>query len=79
VIKENLLGTCQACHPGATSNFTDSWLSHYQPSLEHFPVVYLVDLFYRIFIPAVLGFMLLFVFGDATRRLINRRREKHDE
>jgi nitrate/TMAO reductase-like tetraheme cytochrome c subunit len=79
VIKENLLTTCQACHPEATANFTDSWLSHYQPSLEHFPVVYLVDLFYRIFIPAVLGFMVLFVFGDATRRVINRRREKRDE
>ena len=79
VMKENLLITCQRCHPDATSNFTDSWLSHYEPSLEHFPAVYLVDLFYTIFIPAVLGFMVLFVFGDASRRLINRRREKIDE
>lgn len=79
VMKENLLLTCQRCHPDATSNFTDSWLSHYEPSLEHFPAVYLVDLFYTIFIPAVLGFMVLFVFGDASRRLINRRREKKDE
>ena len=79
VIKQNLLSTCQRCHPDASSNFTDSWLGHYQPSLEKFPAVYLVDLFYKIFIPAVLGFMVLFVFGDATRRLINRRREKKDE
>ena len=79
VIRENLLATCQRCHPGATANFADAWLGHYEPDLERFPAVYLVDLFYRIFIPAVLGFMVLFVFGDATRRLINRRRENKDE
>jgi hypothetical protein len=79
VIRENLIVTCQRCHPDATSNFADAWLGHYEPSLEKFPAVYLVDLFYKIFIPAVLGFMVLFVFGDATRRLINRRREKKDE
>ena len=78
VIRENLLITCQRCHPDATSNFADSWLGHYEPDLNRFPAVYLVDLFYRIFIPAVLGFMVLFVFGDATRRLINRRRERKD-
>jgi hypothetical protein len=79
VIRENLITTCQRCHPSAESNFADSWLGHYEPSLEKFPAVYLVDLFYSIFIPAVLGFMVLFVFGDATRRLINRRREKKHE
>lgn len=79
VIRGNLLTTCQRCHPEATANFADTWLGHYEPDLERFPAVYLVDLFYRIFIPAVLGFMVLFVFGDATRRLINRRRENQDE
>ena len=79
VIRGKLLTTCQRCHPEATANFADTWLGHYEPDLERFPAVYLVDLFYRIFIPAVLGFMVLFVFGDATRRLINRRRENQDE
>jgi hypothetical protein len=79
VIRQNLITTCQRCHPDATGNFADAWLGHYEPDLNKFPAVYLVDLFYRIFIPAVLGFMVLFVFGDATRRLINRRREKKDE
>jgi hypothetical protein len=79
VMRDNLLITCQRCHPDATPNFTSAWLGHYEPSLERFPAVYLVDLFYKIFIPAVLGFMVLFVFGDATRRLINRRRENRDE
>jgi hypothetical protein len=79
VMRDNLLITCQRCHPDATPNFTSAWLGHYEPSLERFPAVYLVDLFYKIFIPAVLGFMVLFVFGDATRRMINRRRENRDE
>jgi hypothetical protein len=79
VIRDNLVATCQRCHPEANSNFADSWLGHYEPDLERFPAVFLVDLFYKIFIPAVLGFMVLFVFGDATRRLINNRREKKDE
>lgn len=79
VIRENLLTTCQRCHPDATANFTDAWLGHYQPDMERFPIVYLVDLFYKIFIPAVLGFMVLFVIGDATRRVINRRRENENE
>lgn len=79
VIRENLLSTCQRCHPEATSNFADAWLGHYEPDINRFPAVYLVDLFYKIFIPAVLGFMVLFVFGDAARRLIHRRRENKDE
>ena len=79
VIRENLITTCQRCHPEASSNFADSWLGHYEPDMERFPAVFLVELFYKIFIPAVVGFMVLFVFGDATRRLINNRRENKDE
>ena len=78
VIKENLLDTCQKCHPDASTNFPSAWLKHYRPSLEHFPLVYYVDLFYKIFIPTVLGGMGLFVVFDGTRRVLNRlRRENH--
>ena len=30
-MRENLLARCQVCHPDATSNFPDAWLSHYIP------------------------------------------------
>jgi hypothetical protein len=70
VIKQNLLATCQKCHPGATINFPSAWLSHYKPSPTHFPLVYYVNLFYNIFIPTVLGGMVLFVVSDATRRWV---------
>ena len=72
--KKNLLVKCQQCHPNATTNtFTDAWLSHYEPSPQVFPLVYFVNLFYKIFIPAVLGGMLVFVLSDVYRRFIQRR------
>lgn len=72
VIKANLLATCQKCHPGATANFPGAWLSHYPPSPEHNQLVYYVGVFYQIFIPLVLGVMLLFVVTDAGRRIVRR-------
>ncbi len=70
VIKQNLLTTCQRCHPDATPNFSDAWLSHYEPDLEHNPIVYLVTLFYKFFIPGTLGIMALFVVTDFWRTRI---------
>jgi predicted CXXCH cytochrome family protein len=71
-MQENLLARCQRCHPGATANFPAAWMSHYEPSPEHYPIVYYVNLFYKIFIPAVLGGMILFVLSDMYRRIVNR-------
>jgi predicted CXXCH cytochrome family protein len=73
-LKSNLLGKCQQCHPDATTDsFTDSWLSHYEPSPQAFPLVFYVNLFYKIFIPAVLGGMVLYVLTDIYRRFIAPR------
>lgn len=55
VIKENLVETCRQCHAGATENFPSAWLSHYRPSLAHAPLVFLIKTFYRLFIPTVVG------------------------
>jgi len=73
-IRDNLLTTCQRCHPDATANFPSSWMSHYIPSQENYPIVYYVNLFYKIFIPAVLGPMILYVLTDVARRMIERRK-----
>ncbi len=72
VVKQNLLKTCQKCHPDATTNFPTSWVGHYQPSPQHSPLVYYVNLFYNILIPAVIGGMALFVLLDAARRILDR-------
>jgi hypothetical protein len=73
-VKANLLRTCQKCHPDATTNFPDAWLSHYVPTRERNPVVYWAQVAYRILIPAVVGGMALFVGTDFVRRRIDRRR-----
>ena len=76
VVKENLLVTCQKCHPDAAANFPASWTSHFIPDREHNPLVYYVNLFYLIFIPATLGFMVAFVSLDALHRLASRIRRR---
>lgn len=76
VIKENLLATCRRCHPDATANFPDSWVGHFPPSRERFPLVYYVDLFYRILIPVTIGGMLLFVTLDALGRIVRSRKKR---
>lgn len=73
-MKQNLLSACQRCHPDATSNFPDAWMSHYIPSTSHYTIVYYVNLFYKFFIPAVIGSMGIFVISDIVRRLIERRK-----
>lgn len=74
-LKENLLVKCQRCHPDATANFPDSWMSHYIASPQNFPLVYYVNLFYKIMIPGVLGGMALYVMTDIYRRFIARKKE----
>jgi hypothetical protein len=71
-IKENVLEACRQCHPDATTNFPEAWLSHYAPSPEKNPLVYYVNVFYQIFIPTVIGGMLVFVVSDIARRWLNR-------
>jgi predicted CXXCH cytochrome family protein len=73
-MKQNLLLACQRCHPDATINFPDAWMSHYIPSTSHYPIVYYVNLFYKFFIPAVIGSMGVFVVSDIVRRLIEHRK-----
>jgi hypothetical protein len=74
-MKENLLTTCRQCHPGASANFPSAWMSHYEPSPDHFPLVYYVNLFYLIVIPVTIVGMVIFVISDIARRIIDRRKK----
>lgn len=71
-LRENLLVKCQRCHPDATANFPGAWMSHYVPSPQHYPVVYYVNLFYKIMIPAIIGGMIFFILTDIYRRITSR-------
>ncbi len=63
MVKTRLAKQCQQCHAGASNNFPDAWLSHYEPSLKNAPLVFLIRLMYKIFIPFMLtglGLQILF-------------------
>ncbi len=75
-IRQNMLISCQKCHPDATENFSESWLSHYIPSATKYPLVFYVQWFYRLFIPGVLGGMGIYVLSDVLRKFGITRRGK---
>jgi hypothetical protein len=70
--RANLVKTCQKCHPGASANFPSAWLSHYEPSLERTPLVFLVKLFYKLIIPFIVGGLLLQILLHLWRTVVNR-------
>lgn len=72
VIKENLVKTCAKCHPDATANFPNAWLSHYEPTLRNAPVVFLVRWFYRILIPFILLGLLIHILLDLRQRRMSK-------
>jgi hypothetical protein len=49
-------------------------MSHYVASPTKFALVYYVNLFYKFFIPAVIGGMLLFVVVDFIGRTVRARK-----
>lgn len=72
VVKENLLKTCRQCHPDATANFPTAWVGHYEPSPERYPLVYYVNLFYKILIPLVVGFFVAMILLDVAHSVVTR-------
>lgn len=71
-IKENLLVTCQQCHPTATTNFSDSWTGHHRPSLRQNPLMLLITIFYAVVIPSTTVFLLFLVGTDIYRQARGR-------
>ena len=72
VVKENLANTCRKCHEGASDNFSDSWLSHYEASWERTPVMYAAKVGYSVFIPFIIGGLFLQILLHLWRVAVNR-------
>jgi nitrate/TMAO reductase-like tetraheme cytochrome c subunit len=72
VVKANLVKTCRRCHEGATDSFPAAWLSHYEPSLKKAPLVWMVQAFYWVFIPFVIGGLVLQIVLHFWRLVVNR-------
>lgn len=78
LIQAKILPRCQECHPDATANFAASWLGHYAPNLETAPLVTAVTWFYRILIPMVIGFFVVYIALDAYRHIKDRRARRKE-
>jgi len=72
VVRANLVKTCRKCHADATDAFPASWLSHYEPSAEKAPLVWAVQLFYKLMIPFMIGGLVLQIALHLWRVVVNR-------
>lgn len=77
-IQANILPRCQECHPDATTNFAASWLGHYAPNMQTAPLVTAVTWFYRILIPMVVGFFVVYIGLDLFRHIKDRRAHRQE-
>ena len=72
ILKINLAKRCRQCHKDATKNFPDAWLSHYEPNIRSAPLVFLVNLLYKIFIPIMVIGLFLQILLHIWRYAIDR-------
>jgi predicted CXXCH cytochrome family protein len=71
-MKASVAAACQKCHQGAAPTFPAAWLSHYEPSVRHAPLVFFIDLFYKFFIPFVVIGLVLHVLLHLYRVSLGR-------
>lgn len=79
VLKANLVQTCQKCHADASTNFPSAWMGHFEPNREKWPLVYLVNLFYKIFIPVVVLGMVGYIGLDIAHNFANKAKGRRKE
>ncbi|MFN7967448.1 MAG: cytochrome c3 family protein [Acidobacteriota bacterium] len=71
-MKATVKAACAKCHKDAAPDFPQAWLSHYRPSLEHAPLVYLINLFYKFLIPFIVIGLALQVLLHLYRVVVGR-------
>ncbi len=71
-IRENLLPTCQKCHPHADANFPDAWVGHYEPTLASNPLLVISDRLYNVLLVFVIGGGGFLIVTDILRRILRR-------
>lgn len=72
VVKSNLVERCRRCHPDASESFPDTWIAHYEPTFKRAPLVFVVDVFYRVFIPFMIGGLVLQILLHIWRYAVKR-------
>ena len=71
-MKATVSAACSSCHKDAAPGFPAAWLSHYEPSMQHAPMVYAVGFFYKFFIPFVVVGLALHVLMNVYRMSAGR-------
>ena len=71
-LKANLLKRCMKCHPDASGDFPDTWLSHYVPSMKKAPMVFIVNSIYKTLLPMMLVGLVLQIALHIWRYISNR-------
>jgi predicted CXXCH cytochrome family protein len=61
---DNLLTTCRQCHATAGRFFATGWVEHKKPGLRSATLVFLVQVFYWILIPATVGVLVVLTVLD---------------
>ena len=72
IVKANLVQRCRKCHADATENFPDAWISHYKPSLQRAPLIFIISILYRIFTPIMVIGLVLQILLHIWRYAVNR-------
>lgn len=71
-MKAKVEEVCASCHEGEETGFPAAWLSHYPPSLTNAPLVFIITIAYRIFIPFMIIGLTLQIFLHLYRVGIRR-------
>jgi hypothetical protein len=72
---DNLVATCEQCHPGAGVNFASGFLGHEEASPQHIPVAHYTEIIFTILLISVISMGVIIVGAAVTRFAINRWRE----
>ncbi len=72
IVKKNLVQRCRKCHENASDNFPNAWMSHYKPTLQRAPLMFMIDMFYKIFTPIMVIGLVLQILLHIWRYAINR-------
>jgi hypothetical protein len=72
---DNLLVTCNKCHPSAGVEFVKGFLGHKEASKTNIPIALYAETFFTILLATTLGFGFIVVVAAAVRYALNKWRE----
>lgn len=72
MIKKNLSKKCRTCHPEASDDFPDAWVSHYGIDPKRTPLLFIIKKIYEVLIPLTIAGLAIQVVLHIWRYAVNR-------